>query len=114
MLFEFIQYAYVWHSSQFYVMALVGLISGALFARSRKKKSGVILLNVLIWVVVIYPLVCSTSYLRYHQGVTTCQTNSEYVMIRGICYMPVNGYVPYHTRQINKEVGEAVKDTEKK
>lgn len=114
MFFEFMQYAFVWHSSQFYAMLAVGVISGLIFARKRKKKSGMILLNIIIWVMLIYPLMCSTNYMRYHAGVQACNTHQEYVMIRGICYAPIDGYVPYYTQQINKEVGDAVKDTSKK
>lgn len=111
MFFEFIQYAFVWHSSQFYVMLAVGILSGFIFSRKRKKKSGVILLNVILWVMVVYPLMCGSNYMRYHAGVKACNNTPEYVMIRGICYAPVNGYVPYYTKQINKEVGDAVKET---
>jgi len=33
MFFEFMQYAFVWHSSQFYAMLAVGVISGLIFSR---------------------------------------------------------------------------------
>lgn len=113
MFYEFMQYAYSWHSGSMIAMLLVGVLSGILCSMRRKKKSGIILLHVIVWVFMIYPALCTTSYIRYHNGVTTCAQHSEYVMIRGICYKPSNAYVPYTTPTINKEVGEAVKDTTK-
>lgn len=113
MFYEFTQYAYSWHSGSMIIIVLVGALSGILNSMRRKKKSGIIMLHIIVWLFVIYPVLCATSYMRYHNGITTCGQHSEYVLIRGVCYRPVKAYVPYTTREINLEVGEAVKDTTK-
>lgn len=113
MFYEFLQYAYSWHSGSMIAILMVGVLSGVLSSLRRKKKSGIILLHVIVWLFMIYPMAVAPNYLRYHTGVVTCVTHSEYVMIRGICYKPVKAYVPYTTMEINHEVGEAVKDTTK-
>lgn len=113
MFYEFLQYAYTWHSGSMIAIVLVGVLSGLLSSMRRKKKSGIIILHLVVWLFVIYPAICSPNYFRYHNGVVACAQHSEYVMIRGICYKSTKAYVPYTTPEINREVGEAVKDTTK-
>lgn len=113
MFYDFLQYAYTWHSGSMLLMLIAGVASGILSSLKRKKKSAIIFLHVLVWLCIIYPSLSSTNYLKYHQGVLTCSQHSEYIMVRDTCYKPVNTYVPYNTPTINNTVGDAVKETTK-
>lgn len=94
---DFIQYAYSWHTSSVITFLVAGVGCGLLLSISRKRKLMIVLFCALLWTIGIYPVSVISNYNRWQQNVESCMEHSDYHMRGGICYRPVDGYVPVST-----------------
>ena len=99
----FIQYIYLWHPATLTGFLVAGIAGGMLLSLTHKKRrSSTVVWATLVWILIFYPLYMTFPYDRWQMNVNACQTHNDYHMIHGICYKPVNGYVPVSTWTINK------------
>ena len=110
---EFLQYAYLWHYPVAATFLIGSVGGGVILSINRKRKVSIILFMILVWVAVVYPLYTLGNYQRWQQGIVDCSADPSKVLVHGVCYKSVKGYVPVTTWVLGEDTVEAIKGGKK-